>query len=346
MPTSCRETVTQGWRALAVLLGAATLVAACNGRLEVLASNAEGPGIQPKDDAGAAIPVAAGPNPGIGSPDASDLARTDDAATSSASGISQDAAGPDTLGGTALDASDAVAPAPSGPPSFSACAGGMTSIYVLGEWGRLMTFDPTTATFTDIENVQNYLNGVGATSMAVSRSGTAYIEVEASLVRADTSTSNVQMLGYVSVQGGFGNFGMGFVRTAGGGEVLYLAEIPSSGFQARLATVDTATLNGAIVGVLDANVVPAELTGDDTGRLFAFNGSEIFELDPASAQVLARHATGASASGAFAMAGSGQDFYLFTGQTVWRYRPADGSTVQTAAQAPQPIVGAGRGPCR
>jgi hypothetical protein len=332
------ETVTQGWRALALVIGAGTLVAARDGRLEVQASR--GPTHIPiSDDAGGAIRVAAGP-------DASDQAQTDDAASSDASRISQEAAGPPATGDTALDASDAVPPRPSGPPSFSSCAGGMTSIYVLGQWGRLMTFNPTTGTFTDIENVQNYLNGVGATSMAVSRSGTAYIEVEASLLRVDTSTSNVQMLGYLSVQGGFGNFGMGFVRTAGGGEVLYLAEIPSTGFQARLVTVDTATLNGTIVGVLDANVVPAELTGDDAGRLFAFNGSEIFEVDPASAQVLARYATGASASGALAMAGSGQDFYLFTGQTVWRYRPADGSTVQLAAQAPQSIAGAGRGPCR
>jgi hypothetical protein len=132
---------------------------------------------------------------------------------------------------------------------------------------------------------------------------------------------------------------MGYAADGAGGETLYLAEDSST---PRLAVLDTTTFQARIVGPINP-AARAELTGDSMGRLFAFYGNTIAQIDKTTAKVIPLYMT-ASVGSAFAFAAWGGDFYLFVDMTVMRFRPSDGSTMQIA-QMPDAVVGAGVSTC-
>jgi hypothetical protein len=144
------------------------------------------------------------------------------------------------------------------------------------------------------------------------------------------------------VPGGLGVYGMGYVRTSKGAEVLYGAEVAAP---FHLFAFDTTTYTGTIIGTITPLIGGVALTGDDSGRLFAFDGSTIYEIDTTTARVLHRHPIGTTTHGSSAFVGWGSDFYLFIDYSVERFRPADGSVTTLSVSSTQ-LLSAGTGPCR
>jgi hypothetical protein len=234
----------------------------------------------------------------------------------------------------ALDAADA-------PVTPIGCNdAGSTAIYVVTRSGSLMKFEPATATFVSIGHIP-CVNRSLPFSMAVSRTGIAYVELlDSSMLRVNTTTLACASAAYVSLPGGSGGtFGMGFAADGAGGETLYLAEDSST---PRLAALDTTTFQARIVGPMN-QATRSELTGDSMGRLFAFYGNTIAQIDKTTAKVTPLYTT-AFTGGSFAFAAWGGDFYLFVDGSVMRFRPSTGTTVQIG-QISDAVVGAGVSTC-
>jgi outer membrane protein assembly factor BamB len=245
----------------------------------------------------------------------------------------------------ATDASSEAPPLPfdagSLPDAPGCTSSGPTSIYVVTESANLLRFDPASATFQAIGPlIYTFIITSVPSSMAVDRTNTAYVaHLDGTIARVDTQTGVSTATAY---SGPFTSFGMGFVRDPGGmSETLYIA--PNNG----LAAVDMTTWRTMFVGTWSLGL--SELSGSPDGRLFAFVGSTVSQVDPSTAGVLATIAVVHLDVGAgWAFAYWGGDFYLFTAPNgssiVTRFRPSDGSLVQVASLS-QIIVGAGVSTC-
>jgi hypothetical protein len=233
-----------------------------------------------------------------------------------------------------------------------------TLIYVISEANVLMSFYPTTGVFTPISTIScPGANGSNPFSMAVNRSGIAYIVFNPSgqLFRVSTATGACQPTSFVTGQQGFSStFGMGFSKDLiGTGETLYVASDESGPVPSRLATIDTTTFQLDVVGSFNPPINRAELTGTGAGDLFGFYavsaGSAIGQIDKTTAQVVGQSdLTSVNQGSGWAFGFWGGDFYTFTapgaGTVVTRFRPSDGSIVQVASTS-EIIVGAGVSTC-
>jgi hypothetical protein len=242
--------------------------------------------------------------------------------------------------------------APGNDPS---CRGGITRIYVISESADLLSFNPVTSSFKLIGTIVCPNTASFPNSMAVARSGVAYVAFwDGSLYRVRTTTASCESTPFVANQNGFLQFGMGFARNdPAAGETLYVGSQEES---SRLGWIDTKTFALTVVGPFAPPVTTPELTGTGAGQLFAFetidaNDSAIVQVDRATAAVVAESVlSGLQRGNAWAFAYWGEDFYTFTrpagslGSVVTRFRPADGSIVQVAS-TDEVIVGAGVSTC-
>jgi hypothetical protein len=229
------------------------------------------------------------------------------------------------------------------------CAAGTEFIYLIGQDGYLVRFDPEHVAFTAV-GVLHCAPGATPFSMAVGRDGFAWVEyTDLGLYRVDITTAECQPTDYLPSQIGFERFGMGMVASSPESpERLYVADFDGSG----IGRLDLGTLVLEFVGAYDAVFGSAELTGTADGRLYGFFPDEspaVFaELDPERGSVLSTTPLPVTAGLAWAFAFWGGDFYLFTAPSgpsrVDRYRPADGSTT-FVANVPSVIVGAGVSIC-
>jgi hypothetical protein len=228
-------------------------------------------------------------------------------------------------------------------------------IYVITRQRNMWRFDPPTAHFTLVGPIQ--CPGTGAlASMAVARTGAAYVEIlGGQIARVSTTSAQCDSTGFHSVQGFASEFGMGFsADPVDGGETLYIAE--SFRNFPRLASLDTTTFALRVIGTMDSSIMSPELTGSGGGDLFAFyqagpTGSKIGKIDRLTAKLLSfLDLPGISQGIDYAFAFWGGDFYLFTvsplssGSDVTRVRPSDGSVV-VVAHVSESIVGAGVSTC-
>ena len=248
----------------------------------------------------------------------------------------------------------------------SGCDAGATLIYVVTQQGQMLSFNPPTNAFTLIRQLACPVTiGADATpfSMAVDRSGTAYVEFQTQnpkqgeLFRVSTATGACSATGFVNPASftQFTNtYGMGYsTDVVDGGEVLYLASNEDVG--SRLAMLDTRAFALSLVGPFDPPVVKPELTGTGAGDLFAFysteGGAAIAQIDKSTVGSTAQSMLpGVMPTFSWAFAIWGGDFYTFTSLTpnsatvVTRFRPSDSSLVQVA-QFHDQIVGAGVSTC-
>jgi hypothetical protein len=243
---------------------------------------------------------------------------------------------------------------------------GATLIYLISVTNNLYSFDPPSATFTQIGTIACPTADGTSTpfSMAVDRKGIAYIVFsDGELFRVSTANAACVPTGFVVGQQMFAStYGMGFSQDDDGGETLYVASsttVAADGttVPAQLATIDV--LNGFNLHVV-GDLTPinlAELTGTGSGGLFAFwapngnsaPGSAISQLDKTTAQETNRSSLPSVTQGnGWAFAFWGGDFYTFTapgGMTaVQRFDPNDGTVVQVAQNVDE-IVGAGVSTC-
>ena len=258
------------------------------------------------------------------------------------------------------DASDAdveARPPPIGPVVVdrTGCpeTGAGDQVYVVGDDKRFYAFDPPTAKFT-LRGVLGcpVPSGVGPYSMAIDRSGTAYVLFnDWNLYRVDTTSLACVKTAFVSGQHGFAaNFGLAFAGDAGATiDPLYVA----GGGPVTLARVNPVTYELTIVRMIVPTISTPDLTGTADGRLFAFYGSTsgtaVGEVRPATGDLLAEsQLPSLGRGGTFTFALFSGDFWLFTSPSgvtmVTRFRPADGS-ITSFGTAPSLIVGAAVSPC-
>jgi hypothetical protein len=231
-----------------------------------------------------------------------------------------------------------------------------TLVYVISESNNLYSFLPSTEAFTYIGTIECPASSGSAFSMAVSRTGTAYVVFsDGELFRVSTATAACAATSFFPGQSGFPTFGMAFSNDTGdAGETLYVA---GDNDPSELARIDVTNFALTTVGAFEPPITRAELTGTGAGDLFAFweqpdsGPSAIVQIDKANARVTASSPLpGVMQGSGWAFAFWGGDFYLFTapGPTVTtivqRYRPSDGSIVEVA-KLDDLIVGAGVSTC-
>jgi len=235
-----------------------------------------------------------------------------------------------------------------------------TFIYVISEANNLYSFYPPSGQLELKGTIACPDPGSTPFSMAVDRTGIAYIVFSPSgnLFRVSTATAACEPTGLVP-NGEFGlTYGMGFSQNSGdAGETLYVASDTSE----SLGTIDV--LNGYTItniGPFNPPISEAELTGTGGGGLFGFwqprNGTgtdgtaNIVQIDKTSAEVTnSSPLPGVDQGNGWAFAFWGGDFYTFTAPggastVVQRFSPADNSIVQVAT-VDDVIVGAGVSTC-
>lgn len=233
------------------------------------------------------------------------------------------------------------------------CSEASKLIYIIGEGNQLYSFAPQTLTVSPIGVVSCPSGGATPFSMAVDRTGTAWVIFsDGHLFTVDVATAACAPTAYQPNQQGLSTFGMGFVATAPGSDVeeLFVADYFGSG----IAALDTSTLTLGPVRDYDQLFTGAELTGTGDARLFGFfQGFPIVigEIDKSSGAILSQAPQPSINIGSgWAFAFWGGDFWLFTnpsgaGSQIDRYRPSDGTTMTVLTGIGDNIVGAGVSTC-
>lgn len=273
--------------------------------------------------------------------------------------------------GGSIDASADVAS-----PSLDCIGEQLTKVFVLAtELGtatptsHLLRFDPETLTYTDIGVIRCEAEGSLLRSMAVDRTGTAWVSSgRGALFRVSTTDASCTATGMELGQHEIRNYGMGFatVGTSSEERLFITAEggwwMDGLAYR-RLAEIDRSDLRIDMIGDIDAPT-PAnmELTGTGDGRLFGMvldvrNLRNIVVsvelLDADTGGTIERKVVPLAARGGFAFAQWGGNFWLFTEAPDGRARAAEFDwesgemlrTVDVALDVPGTIVGAGVSTC-
>jgi len=235
---------------------------------------------------------------------------------------------------------------------------GSTFVYVITAENKLYSFYPPSLGFTSIGTIACPNAKSTPYSMAVDRKGTAFsVFADGTLWQISTANAACKPTSYVpSPQGTpFFNFGMGFVGTQTT-DTLYVCDANFNSVNSKgLATIDTTSFKRNFVANFQPELPRCELTGTGDGRLFAFclvnsGGSEIAEIDPATAKVIAvNQLKVGNVNDAFAYAFWGGYFWIFHGPggstTVVQYDPVTFSETDVKTLQGETIVGAGVSTC-
>jgi hypothetical protein len=289
--------------------------------------------------------------------------------------------GGDGGSGTGTLVDDAAAPGTFGDGgtggTTSTCASGVGRfIYVVSDKNDLYTFDPTmfpsASAFTLVGTVPCDSSGVN--SMAVDRSGTAWVNFNDGSIYRVTTTAPITCTAtsFVSGQGGFTkDLGMGFSVDAAGSnnETLYVsdnggpggdcnASTPGSGCMGKgLGKIDLATMTLTPLGTYTGGAAGynAELTGTGDGKLYGFfttSPGAYGPIDKASGTTNAPPPTSLpsvnAATGGYAFSFWGGDFYFYTApsnRTVVTHLQTSTGMTTTSPELGFTIVGAGVSTC-
>lgn len=235
---------------------------------------------------------------------------------------------------------------------------------------HLFRFDPEDTRYTAIGQVECEVDGSFLRSMAVDRDGNAWAtDTRGFLYRISTTTASCERSPFMTEQEGVSSFGMGYASLGEGSEERLYITATGSWWTGdpiayrRLGVIDTASLELAIIGDIDAPT-PAnmELTGTGDGRLFGMVVdvrdlrnvvTTIERLDADTGSTLESRTVPVEAQGGFAFAQWGGDFWLFTANDadearVIQFRFDDANVVQmvdTDLGVPGTIIGAGVSTC-
>jgi hypothetical protein len=244
-------------------------------------------------------------------------------------------------------------------------------VYVVTEEESLYRFDPPSAQFTLVGPLACPTTSGSPFSMAVSRTGTAYVlytslgvpgaVAPGRLFAVSTKDASCQETSFLPGQHGFDLFGMGFAINADQmGETLFVGsstEGASGTPPPRLGSIDVSSFDLTEIGAFSGDIgTGPELTSSGDGQLYGYYtslsgfGGHIIDIDKQTAAVQEIAFIPADITiQAFAFAYWGGDFYVFTSPlggptTVTRYRPSDGS-ISVVGSLGATVVGAGVTTC-
>jgi hypothetical protein len=264
-----------------------------------------------------------------------------------------------TSSGTTSGLASSSGSSTSGGPNGDGCSDAARLVYVLSDTGELYSFAPDKLLFTKIGDV-NCPGEIGFNSMAVDRSGTAWVNGQSgSLYKVSTADASCVATRYTPDTGNFRTFGMAFSADVAGekAESLYVASNASVNTGDGLAKIDTTTYKLTKIGNYGGvvNSTSAELTGTGSAKLYGF-----FTTTPAKLGDIAKTSgvtsaikdlNGVNTGNAFAFSFWGGDFWFYTagatgGSNVTRLKAAtDNSIGVVKANVGFRIVGAGVSTC-
>jgi hypothetical protein len=256
---------------------------------------------------------------------------------------------PSSSGGFKNDAS-----APTG-----SCSDAAKLVYVLSDDDDLHSFNPDTLTFKKIGRLS--CSGVSPNSMAVDRSGTAWVNTQdGGLYRVSTNDASCSPTNYAKGQNGFVRMGMAFASNAAGSdqETLFVSGIDEVFGGKGLATIDLAALTLKPIANYPGALARqgAELTGTGEGKLYGFFTTQpdatLAQIEKSNAATSEDKALrGVSTGTAWAFSFWGGDFWFYTSSggpsRVTRLKASSDSSIAVVVDdvGGFRIVGAGVSTC-
>ncbi len=260
-----------------------------------------------------------------------------------------------SLGGGGVDAAG-------GGNNQAGCSEAAKLVYVVSDANELYSFAPDTTAFTRIGTLSCPSGGATPNSMAVDRSGSAWVNFsDGGLFKVSTTNAACTETGFQKNQSGFQRFGMAFTTNTATSqdETLYVVGIEGTSGGKGLAKIDLTTMKLTTIGDFSGNLAGqgAELTGTGDGRLYGF-----FTTQPFATLAQITKETGATSSGlsldgvstgnAWAFSFWGGDFWFYTSSngdpsTVTRKQTSGDGSLSTAKAdvGGFRIVGAGVSTC-
>jgi len=247
-------------------------------------------------------------------------------------------------------------------PPLPECAEETKDVYVIAEDNSLYLFHPPTLEFKSKGLLRCPTGGATPTSMAVDRSGKAWVRhSDGSVWKVSTQDLSCEPTAYHPQDESFIKFGMGFATESKGGsaETLYVSDSGGAGLGKIDTKKHTLTYIGPYTGDLAGTT--SELTGTGDGKLYGFfvtQPAQLAEISKATGDIISSKVLdGVYAGTAWAFSFYGGDFYIYTnaastglprndlGSKVTRYRPSDGSITVVKENVGFRIVGAGVSTC-
>ena len=241
------------------------------------------------------------------------------------------------------------------PPPMPGCEEDNRQIYVVSLENDLYRFPPLKKTFTKIGTLDCPATGATPFSMAVDRTGVAWILYnDGHLYKASTRDATCSATSFVPRQHGVDLFGMAFVADAPGSahDTLYIADdgLTSLG----MSKLDPTTLTVTKPVPFDGTNGRFDLTGTGDGHVFGFDAhppARLVEIDPSSGKITREKSLGAlSGESAWAVAQYWGSFYVFSAgfgahSQVTRFEWGSGKTEVISADVGFTVVGAGVSSC-
>lgn len=247
------------------------------------------------------------------------------------------------------------------------CAEDTKDIFVISEENALYSFHPPTLAFKQIGLLKCPTGGATPTSMAVDRTGIAWVRhTDGSVWKVSTRDLSCEPTKFTPPEtsdGSFFKFGMGFATASKGGsaEELFVSDNGGAG----LAKIDTSTMTMRLVGPYTGELAgkTSELTGTGDGKLYGFfvtSPAQIAEISKGTGEILGTTTLKDTYAGtAWAFSFYGGDFYVYThsagnnggpplaggGSDVTRFRPSTGEVSVVKPKVGFKIVGAGVSTC-
>lgn len=250
----------------------------------------------------------------------------------------------------------------SGPGAQGGCSAATKLVYVVNDRNGLYRFAPDELTFTEVGTLKCPSGGATPNSMAVDRSGTAWINFsDGRLFKVSTEDASCEATAFEPRQHGFVRFGMAFAANAAGSdqETLFVSGILDGNLGLGLASIDLGTLKLTPIGDYDGPLrgTGAELTGTGDGKLYGFFTTATAtsaEIDKTTGATSNRTTlTGVNTGAAWAFSFWGGDFWFYTASggapsSVTRLATSDSGQITKAKDSVGEvgrIVGAGVSTC-
>ena len=259
-----------------------------------------------------------------------------------------------TIGGTP--------PAAGGANNQAGCSDAAKLVYVVSDSNELFSFAPDKVAFTKIGQLNCPSGGATPNSMAVDRSGTAWVNFsDGGLFKVSTADASCTATTYEKGQQGFTRFGMAFAThsATSQAETLYVVGIEGTLAGKGLGKIDLSTMTLTKLGDFSGNLrgQGAELTGTGEGRLFGFFTTQpdatLAQIDKVNGGTTGdADLKGVNTGNAWAFSFWGGDFWFYTSEgqtpsTVTRKQTSTDGSLSTAKAdvGGFRIVGAGVSTC-